>query len=252
VYDVMHSGSLQGDVEWYRHKAIASGGPVLELGAGTGRIAIPVAEAGIQLMAVDVNEQMLARLRDKVAALSDDVRARLSIHHGDMRTFALDSQFALVIIPFRAFLHNLTHDDQLATLKRAHHHLRADGELALNVFHPSLEYMAAHAGDRAGVWRWTGNRKLADGGFVVYSDTTRYDTVGQRLHSLIRTEEFGPDGSLMRTHMMDLELAYLYPSDIVRLLDEAGFELVRMSGDFKGRPVERDGDELVVEARKGP
>jgi SAM-dependent methyltransferase len=252
VYDIMHPGSLQGDVEWYCRKATASGGPVLELGAGTGRIAIPVAEAGIRITAVDSDEQMLARLREKAAALHDDVRSHLSILRGDMRSIAIDSPFALVIIPFRAFLHNLTRDDQLAALKCAHQHLAVNGELALNVFHPSLQYMAARAGDRRGVWRWTGNRKLVDGGFVVYSDTTRYDTVRQRLHSLIRTEQFGPDGSLMRTHMMDLELAYLYPSDIVRLLDEAGFELVRMSGDFHGRPFERDGDELVVEARKRP
>jgi SAM-dependent methyltransferase len=250
VYDIMHPGSLQGDVEWYSRKATASGGPVLELGAGTGRIAIPVAEAGVRVTAVDSDEQMLARLREKAAALADDVRSRLSIYRGDMRTFAIDECFAFVMIPFRAFLHNLTHEDQLASLRCAHQHLRVDGELALNVFHPSLEYMAAHAGAQKGVWRWIGTRKLADGAFVVYSDSSRYDTVRQQVRSMIRTEEFGSDGSLTRTDMMDLELAYLYPSDISRLLDEAGFELIRISGDFHGRPFERDGDELVIEARK--
>ena len=67
---------------------------------------------------------------------------------------------------------------------------------------------------------------------------------------MIRTEEFGADGSLQRTNMMHLELAYLYPSDITSLLAQSGFELLRMSGDFAGRPFERDGDELVVEARR--
>lgn len=67
---------------------------------------------------------------------------------------------------------------------------------------------------------------------------------------MIRTEEFSAVGSLIRTHMMRLELAYLYPSDITRLLEQAGFELIRISGDFTGRPFERDGDELVIEARK--
>lgn len=67
---------------------------------------------------------------------------------------------------------------------------------------------------------------------------------------MLRSEEFDEDGSLRRTHMLRLELAYLYPSDITRLLSAAGFELVRMSGDFKGRAFERDGDELVVEARR--
>ncbi len=250
VYDVRHLGSLQGDMEWYRSKAVASGGPVLELGAGTGRITVPIAQAGICVTALDLDAGMIAKLRNRAAALPDEARARVSVHQGDMRTFSLGETFALVIIPFRAFLHNLTVDDQLASLKRSHEHLRPGGELAFNVFHPSLEYMAAHAGSQTGAWRWTGTRELPDGGFVVYSEASRYDTVHQRVRSMIRTEEYAADGRLARTHMMRLELAYLYRSDISRLLEQAGFELTRISGDFMGRPFERDGDELVVEARK--
>lgn len=67
---------------------------------------------------------------------------------------------------------------------------------------------------------------------------------------MLRTEEFAPDGSLGRTNMMHLELAYLYPSDLASLLAESGFELVRLSGDFFGRQFEHDRDELVVEARR--
>ena len=167
-----------------------------------------------------------------------------------MRSFALHKVFALVLIPFRAFLHNRTRDDQLATLRRAHAHLRPGGELALNVFHPSLEYMAANAGAFARVWRWRATRKRPDGGFTVYSEANRYDTVHQQLESMLRTEEFAPDGALLRTSMMHLELAYLYPADLTTLLEESGFELLRISGDFFGRPFERDGDELVIEARK--
>lgn len=246
----MHGSSLHGDVEWYRQKAADAGGPVLELGAGTGRVTIPIAEAGIRVSALDLDPGMLDRLRQKAAALSADARERISIHHGDMRSFTLEQRFALVIIPFRAFLHNVTRDDQLATLRRAHAHLQTGGELALNVFHPSLEYMAGSAGTHAGVWRWRETRKLDGGGFVVDSDANRYDTVHQRVESMIRTEEFGQDGSLRRTYMMHLELAYLYPSDIASLLADSGFELTRLSGDFQGRSFERDSDELVVEARK--
>ena len=186
----MHRGTLQGDVEWYRRKAVESGGPVLELGAGTGRVTIPIAEAGIRVSAVDLDAGMLDRLRQKAATLPAEAQSRVTVHHGDMRSFALDEQYALVIIPFRAFLHNLTRDDQLATLRRAHAHLRPGGELALNVFHPSLQYMAANAGAYAGVWRWRQTVTLPDGRFVVYSEASRYNTVRQRLESMIRTEEF--------------------------------------------------------------
>lgn len=240
----------RADVEWYRRKAVESGGPVLELGAGTGRVTIPIAEAGVRIAALDVDAGMLDKLRRKADTLPSDVRDRITIHQADMRSFALNEQFALIIIPFRVFLHNITREDQLAALRGAQAHLRSGGELALNVFHPSLEYMAAHAGAYARVWRWSKTEKQSDGGFVVYSDATRYDTVRQRLESMIRTEEFSPDGALRNTNMMHLELAYLYSADITSLLAESGFELVRISGDFAGRPFERDGDELVVEARK--
>ena len=246
----MHRGTFRGDVEWYRRKAVESGGPVLELGAGTGRITIPIAEAGIRVTALDRDSGMLVSLRGKAAALPADAAARISVQQGDMRSFALGAQFALVIIPFRAFLHNITREDQIATLRCAHSHLRPGGELALNVFHPSLEYMAANAGAHAGVWRHRETRKTDAGGFIVYSESSRYDTVQRRVESMLRTEEFAADGSLARTHMMHLELAYLYPSDITSLLVEAGFESPRISGDFYGRAFERDGDELVIEARK--
>jgi SAM-dependent methyltransferase len=246
----MHPGSLQGDIEWYCRKAVAAAGPVLELGAGTGRIAIPIAQEGIRVTAVDRDTGMLEKLRQKAANLPNEVRERISMHRGDMRSLALSDRFALVIIPFRAFLHNLTWDDQLAALQRAHEHLQPGGQLALNVFHPSLEFMSANAGAHAGVWRARTPQRLDTGGFIVYSEMTRYDTPRQRLASLIRTEEFGADGALIGTHMMDLELAYLHKGDLIRLLDHAGFDLVRLSGDFRGRPFERDSDELVVEARR--
>jgi SAM-dependent methyltransferase len=250
IYDVMHPASLKGDIEWYCQKAVASGGPVLELGAGTGRVAIPIAEAGISVTAVDLDGGMLEKLREKVFALPPAVQSRIAVHQADMRKVRVNDRYALVIIPFRAFLHNLTWDDQLAALRCAFEHLKPGGELAFNVFHPSLEFMAANAGAYGGVWRARGTHRLASEGFVVYSDSSRYDTVRQRVSSLIRSEEFDKSGSLVRTHVMDLELAYLYPADITRLLEHSGFELVRISGDFSGRQFERDGDELVVEARK--
>lgn len=149
----MYGSGLQADVEWYRKKAIDAGGPVLELGAGTGRVTIPIAEAGVRVSALDLDARMLDSLRQKLATLPAEVQSRVTLHHGDMRAFALDQQFALVIIPFRAFLHNITREDQLAALRCAHAHLKPGGQLAFNVFHPSLEYMAAHAGAFAGVWR---------------------------------------------------------------------------------------------------
>jgi hypothetical protein len=110
--------------------------------------------------------------------------------------------------------------------------------------------MSDRAGALAGTWRWSGTHDLPDGRYVVTSEATRYDTVHQQLHSFIKSEQFGPAGDLLRTDVLRLNLAYLYPEDLRRLLEETGFERVKIFGDFNGRPFEHDGDELVVEARR--
>lgn len=108
--------------------------------------------------------------------------------------------------------------------------------------------MAQHAGPLEGVWRWAGTYDLPGGGYVVRSEANRYDTVRQLVHSQHRDEEYSADGALARISLHRLELAYLYPADIRRLLTQAGFREVTISGGFSGRRARRDVDELVVDA----
>jgi SAM-dependent methyltransferase len=248
LYDAVTPSSLQGDVEWYCSKAKDSGGPVLELGAGTGRVTLAIAAAGVPVHALDASEAMIKALQAKLAAHPSDVRSRVSLEVADMRTFAVSERFALVIAPFRAFLHNVTESDQVACLQRVRQHLRPGGRFAFNIFHPSLEYMAQHVGPLAGVWRWAGTYPLPGNGFVVRSEANRYDTIRQVVHSHHRYEEHSPDGVLIQTMLHRLELAYLYPADIRRLLAQAGFHDIRIGGGFGGHELSRDTDELVVEA----
>jgi len=251
LYDLVTPASFRGDAEWYRRKAAECGGPVLELGAGTGRITLGIAREGVAVHALDADRPMLDRLRRKLDDEPAAVRERVTVTVGDMRAFTLDERFALAIAPFRTFLHNLTEDDQLACLMRVREHLRPGGCFAFNVFHPSLEFMARYTGAFAGLWRLVGTFPRADGGCVVRSECTRYDTVRQRVESDHRYEEYDADATLTRTSLQRLEIAYLYPPDIRRLLTQAGFLSVRIAGGFDGRPFENDTDELVIEATAG-
>jgi SAM-dependent methyltransferase len=251
LYDIVTPASFRGDAEWYRGKARQCGGPVLELGAGTGRIALAIAQDGVPVQALDADPAMLEALRQKLANQPPEVRDRVVVTVGDMRVFTLPERFALIIAPFRGFLHNLTEHDQLACLDRVREHLRPGGCFAFNVFHPSLEYMAHHTGALAGVWRRAGTFPRADGGCIVRSESNRYDTVRQIVDSQHRYEEYGPDSTLIRTSLHRLQLAYLYPSDLRRLLKEAGFQSVQIAGGFDDRPFQNDTDELVIEASVG-
>jgi hypothetical protein len=108
--------------------------------------------------------------------------------------------------------------------------------------------MAQHTGPLAGVWRWGSTHVLPSGGWVVQSEANRYDTVNQVVHSMHRYDVCRPDGSLERSSMLRLALAYLYPADIRRLLMAAGFRDVTIKGGFDGREFTREGEELVIEA----
>jgi ubiquinone/menaquinone biosynthesis C-methylase UbiE len=248
LYDVVTPPELQGDVAWYCDQARASGGPVLELGAGTGRVSLAMAEAGLSVYALDSDPAMLQALQAKLAARPEGVQSRVTLVSADMRTFDLGERFALIVCPFRGFLHNVTESDQLACLARVRRHLRPAARFLFNVFHPSLTFMAQHTGPLAGVWRWGTTHVLPSGGWVVQSEANRYDTVRQVVHSLHRYDVYRPDGSLERSSMLRLALAYLYPADIRRLLLSAGFRDVTIKGGFDGREFTREGEELVVEA----
>jgi len=248
LYDLTTPVSFRGDLEFYRRKAKESGGPVLELGAGTGRITIAIARDGVAIHALDANQAMLGQLRRKSRLESPAVQARIGVVEGDMRTFELPERFALVISPFRAFLHNLTEGDRLACLARVRHHLWPGGRFAFNVFYPTLEYMSHHTGAFAGTWRWVATFPRPDGGWIDRSDANRYDPVRQLVRSQLRYDDFGADGILRRTFVHRLELAYLYPPDLRRLLEDAGFDEIQIAGGADGKPVQDDRDELFVEA----
>ena len=155
LYDIVYQDYLE-DIAFYVQAAQQADGPCLELGCGTGRVLIPVAEAGVNVTGLDVSKPMLARARRKIASLSDNIRARVSVDEGDMRTFRTNSQFALIYIPFRAFLHLMQVSDQIVALRNIHRHLRPGGRLALNFFDPSLEYIVAHSGPIGGALHATG------------------------------------------------------------------------------------------------
>jgi SAM-dependent methyltransferase len=248
IYDVTWPGTFAGDIDFYRAKARASGGPVLELGAGTGRIAIPIARDGIEVVALDIAAPMLDRLRQKLDAEPPDVRARVTIVQADMRSFSIDRTCAAVFAPFRTFLHNVTADDRTACVARVREHLAPGGRFVFNVFHPSLSLMAHNVGALEGIWRMRGLFPRPDGGSVVRSEADWYDTVRQIVHALIRFEEYAPDGTLTRTALQRMDLGYLYPADIRYLLTQAGFSTIDIAGGFDGRPLQRETDELVVEA----
>lgn len=138
VYDRVHTG-LQGEAQYYINEANHAGGPVLELGVGSGRIAIPIAIAGTDIVGLDISLPMLELCRSNMDR-SQLLEGDLTLVHADMRYFRLEKQFALIIAPYRSFMHLTSWDDQLSAMLSIADHLVEGGQFIMNTWIPPLEY----------------------------------------------------------------------------------------------------------------
>ena len=144
AYDAFYSSpapEIAGDVAFYECVARGAGGPVLELACGTGRIALPLAVAGLHVIGVDRSEAMLAIARRKLAALPAPVQGSLTLVNQDMSALNLGQRFGFVFVPFRSFQALLTIDLQRKSLEAIRRHLEPSGRLALHLFDPRLDLL---------------------------------------------------------------------------------------------------------------
>jgi SAM-dependent methyltransferase len=126
------------DLDYYLELARAAGGPILEVCCGTGRVLLPMLRAGLNVDGLDLAPALLDRLRHKASALGLQPR----LFQSDMRSFRLDRSYALILITGNAFVHNLTTEDQIATLTCCREHLQPGGLFAFDAFFPGRDYLA--------------------------------------------------------------------------------------------------------------
>src|SRR5438270_4715681 len=128
------SRSVTEDVGFYVDEAVADGGPVVELGVGTGRIAVPVAAAGVSVVGVDASAAMLEVCAERAAAAG--VSERIDLRLGDLRDPPVGERVGLVTCPFRAYLHLESDAERRRALRRARELLVPGGRLVFDVFAP--------------------------------------------------------------------------------------------------------------------
>jgi SAM-dependent methyltransferase len=218
--------SVTEDVEFYVEEARAAGGPVVELACGTGRIAVPIAQAGIAVIGVDASPRMLDVARERVLAAG--VAELVELRQGDLRDPPVPERVPLVLIPFRSLLHMTTEADRAQALAAAHELLVPGGRLVFDVFAPSAQDVA----DTHGRWveREPGIFERAD-----------WDEAERTLTLSVRR---GEEASTM-------VLAWLSPPEWQRLLERAGFEVDHLYGWFDRRPYADEEDFVFVARRPG-
>ncbi len=229
------------DVAFYVDLARRVGGPVLEYGAGNGRITLPLARAGFAVTAVDLSATMLADLKKRLREEPPEVAARVTVKRGDMRRLRLDHKARLVLCPFNTFLHLYTRADIEAFLARVREHLSPRGELALDVSIPSPEELAR---DPERLFRTVPFRH-SSGARVRYGERFDYDGLRQVLFVAM---EFEPqDGS--EGWMTPLAHRQIFPQELEALLHYNGLRITHTYGDFERGKATHQSVSLVIRAK---
>ena len=242
VYDLVYS-AYTDDIGFYVDTAKTAKGPVLELGCGTGRVLLPTLQAGVDIDGIDLRPEMLEALKAKAAALG--LKPRVFV--GDMRDFTAPRRYALITIPFRAFLHNLTSDDQIRTLRVAREHLDSGGRLVFNVFHPSFDRLAQRDGEPY----LEAELRHPSTGLPVRKFVTPFrDRVNQLLRAENEVQLLDAEGRTNVVHRYEFTLRWIFKAELELLLHLAGWPRWQIKGGFDGRPLEKDADEMVVTAWK--
>jgi SAM-dependent methyltransferase len=245
IYDAVY-GDRDDHVFWRALASDPSAGPILELACGTGRVLIPLARAGHEIVGLDLSPQMLERCRAKLAAEAPEVQRRVRLVQSDMTSFDLEGRFSLITSPFRGFQHLMSVEQQLACLGRCHAHLQAAGKLVLDLFHPDPALLYDHGeadGERdaeivqrpgGGSIRWWGR-------ILAYRRSRQYNQC-EMVYEI--TE---PDGS-RRTVTEQFPMRYLSRFEVEHLLARAGFAVVAVYGDYDRSPLDDSSPEMIVVA----
>jgi SAM-dependent methyltransferase len=248
-YDFCFTG-LEGDVQFYVEEAHKTETPVLEIGCGTGRILLPIAQAGVPIVGLDRSTTMLGILRRKLGKLGPETQNRVELVEADMRDFSLGEQFNLITIPYRAFLHLLTSKAQRQALACIREHLTDKGRLIFNIFDPSHELIAARLGPLGATLQKDSEFVHPDTGQrVIVWFSGQYDPEQQFLDAYFIFEELDAEGKVIAKTYSPLTLRYVYRYEMRYLLELCGYKVEALYGDFR-RGTFRYGGEQVWVARK--
>jgi SAM-dependent methyltransferase len=225
------------DLHFYAGVAERAAGPVLEVGAGTGRVTTHLARRGVEITGLEPSGRMIARAQERAAGGGLD----LKMVQGDVKTFRLEQKFALVIAPFNALMHLYTPNEQLQALENLHAHLETGGKFAFDLYLPRFgkPNTVRHEGETL---------HAPDGSRTDIFLVQRHDKLRQHITTEYHVDTTHPGGQLTRRHYT-LTQRYYTRYEVEWLLRFAGFESPRVTGSFQGGPLEKGSEVMVFQTR---
>ena len=228
-YDLLWADK-QDDVPFYLAAAKETGGPVLELACGTGRILLPIARAGFEVTGIDMSQAMLDKLQAKLDNEPREVQSRVALKCADMRDYRFSEKFKLVFCAFNSFLHLMTTEDQLACLRSVREYLDDDGQLVINIFAPDHRRLSTTDDTEVSV-----ERDSETGRDMVVTDISKRNLVNQTVELWQSVDRIGDDGTVRR-YPARFTLSWIHNREMHLLLRLAGYEVVAVYGAHDKRP----------------
>jgi SAM-dependent methyltransferase len=234
------------DVRFYTGLAVDTGGPVLELGAGTGRVALAIAKAGVEVVAVEPMAPMRERALERLERLPRAVSARVELRAGDVERLRLRRRFPLVIAPFNVWMHLYTREEIERGFATVRHHLEPGGRFAFDVLLPDPVSLSRDPSKR-----YRGGEVPHPKGGVRYrySEYFRYDPASQ-IETVVMDFEH-PEGE-RGSFCTPLTQRQFFPAELEALLHYNGFRVESQTGDFDGSAITAATESQVIVARLQP
>jgi SAM-dependent methyltransferase len=222
-YDLVERAFATGDfLDFYKHQIARYGEPVLELACGSGRLTIPLAEAGIEIMGLDISEEML-----NLATLKASGRGvEIPVVRGDVRSFNLGKEFKFIFIPAQSLTHLHKREEIEDCFSCVRRHLAEDGRFLVELFNPSVKLLARDSDHRYGVGEY--EEQNEEGGRVFVTEEVRYDAATQINH--IRW--FFRNENSDQERVLSFEMRQFFPQEIDALLWHNGFLIEHKYGSY--------------------
>ncbi len=243
LYDVMHADFVDDTRFVHELCSLLDHAPrVLELGCGTGRLLLPLLDAGASVVGLDREPAMLAVAASRLELYGN----RMSLVEGDMRRFDLAQRFDMVVIGLNTFMHMLNINDQLATLTCAHKHLRPAGLLLLDLANP---HSVVHDTPQGAIQhRLTHELPIAPATTVTLWSVTEISPSAQLTHTMLFFDEMRGDSGTLQRSIAGVTLRLIYRYELEHLLHRAGFSVKNLFGDYDSNPYDDDSERLICVA----
>lgn len=224
-YDLLAQMTAPDDLPFYMSMVESHGGPVLELGCGTGRIALELARRGVEVVGLELSPDMLQRALDK--AVAEDLEVTLAL--ADMRSFDLERTFPLVLLPYNTLNHLLDDaslGDALACMRE---HLDASSRLVIDTFQPSLAFLGDAPERRRPILRYRDPYLEKE---ILVSEENHYDPATQ-LNRIVWSYAVG---GVEDARVEELTMRIFFPRELDAWIERSGLTIERKLGDYDGRP----------------